>query len=876
MNIQRHVNFGEMDFGVLGPLEVRYGGRHLPMGGIQQRAVLGYLLMHPNQVIATSQFVNALWQDTAPLSARKMVQNKIWRLRTLLEPAGPATTAVSLRSRPPGYLLEVDPKAVDLHRFNEFVTLGRVNMRVGAITEASENFRQALDLWRGPVLSDLVDAGMSWPKLEATEMLRLDVLEEYFEAQLKLGAHEEILPDLEATVRAQPRRERLVGQLMVALYRSGRQTDALAVFAGERTHLAEELGLEPGKDLQELQRAILAHDPELLHIPRPRGVEIGSPHHPPLDLAPARPAQERKEVTFTLISTVAEADHDRRDPTEVDAAAEAVHQVVTTQAARFGGTVAARIGPLWLIVFGTGSGRDDDPMRAVLTAQSIRYQLRGRRVLFRATVDTGEALVRRVPGDRPSVSGTVVDSSHSVLPVVPPNELWISAAVRDQVRGLVSSTRARFSARMWAVTGVHPWRGDGRTPVVGRENELRVLMSTTDRTGAPNRLTLVIGDSGMGKSALLNEFEQRLGCHDPVPTVARLLPNVVDDSPLALIAPQLARCCGIGADDSPQRVQARLWETVTRVTADLAEAQQVYDALLVPLGDVPGHDLTTEDVLAAWCTLLRRLATERPVTVVVDDLHTADETVLEFVDRLLAVPGTGGLSVVAAARPELFTRRPDWRPAGSEILTVGLTPLADATIAQVARAVLAERGRPADDLTSPTAELVSLVVGLAEGNPLFATEFTRTATRLLGSDAMPDGRGPFGMASGLVPPVVRRMVTAKLDALPERLRWVVQDAAVVGDVVRPDTVAALRPDDPDVSRALAELANRGVLASLANGHFAFRQRLLRDLAYARIPERARADKRMTLASRAGSVAPSRPSVALELMLLRSVILRLRN
>ncbi|MDI3389973.1 AfsR/SARP family transcriptional regulator [Streptomyces sp. B-S-A8] len=257
-----------MHFRILGPLEAVAGGRPLPLGGIRQRSVLGLLLLQPNRVVSTSKLMSAMWPEQPPASARKVVQNSIWSLRRLLASGEggpePSEHRVLLLTRAPGYKLCLDTDRVDLHRFQRLVEQGRAALAAGSPEQASLVLRQALDLCQGPVLADLGESGINSAELAAVQGHELAALEDYFEAELACGRHFSVLAELEPTARAHTQRERLCGQLMLALYRCGRQADALAVYQSTRTALREGYGLEPCHELRRLEVAILNQDPALV------------------------------------------------------------------------------------------------------------------------------------------------------------------------------------------------------------------------------------------------------------------------------------------------------------------------------------------------------------------------------------------------------------------------------------------------------------------------------------------------------------------------------------------------------------------------------------------------------------------------------------
>jgi DNA-binding SARP family transcriptional activator len=242
-----------MEISVLGTIEVTTGDRRLDVGGVRQRAILGYLVLHADKVVPTSQLLTALWPGTPPPTARKMVQNAVSALRRIL-------TKPALRTHPPGYRLHIDDGTVDLFEFRRLARQGREAIAQGDQAHGAELLQAGLSLWRGRALADLVENGVRWSELTALEDERLNALEDRLDAELACGRHREITSELEVLTATDPPRERLCHQFMLALYRSGRQADALRVYRRTRTALVNGPGLEPGRELQELQRRILAQE----------------------------------------------------------------------------------------------------------------------------------------------------------------------------------------------------------------------------------------------------------------------------------------------------------------------------------------------------------------------------------------------------------------------------------------------------------------------------------------------------------------------------------------------------------------------------------------------------------------------------------------
>jgi WD40 repeat protein/DNA-binding SARP family transcriptional activator len=246
-----------VEFRILGPLEVRNGSRTVALGGIKPRAVLAVLLLHPNESVRVERLAVALWGEDAPASSVKTVQVYVSRLRKALG------DAEILATTPAGYCLRVRAGELDAERFARLVEDGRRALEAGQAEHASAVLREALALWRGPPLAELAFEPFAEAEIARLEEQRMAALEARVEADLAAGRHGELLGDLQRLVAAYPTRERLVGQLMVALYRCGRQADALEAFHAARRVLVAEVGVEPGPELRRLGEGILRQDVSL-------------------------------------------------------------------------------------------------------------------------------------------------------------------------------------------------------------------------------------------------------------------------------------------------------------------------------------------------------------------------------------------------------------------------------------------------------------------------------------------------------------------------------------------------------------------------------------------------------------------------------------
>jgi DNA-binding SARP family transcriptional activator len=245
-----------MDYRILGPLEALDGERQLPLGGARQRAVLAVLLLHANETLTRDVIVDELWGEDAPPTAAKVLQNCVSALRKELPPE-------TIRTVGGAYGITLDPGELDRDRFERLLAEGRAALEAGDHADAADQFRRALALWRGAPLSDFSYEGFAQDEIKRLEELHVAALEDRIEAELALGRHDELVPELESLVTRHPLRERLRGQLMLTLYRAGRQAEALESYRAARRTLLAELGIEPGRALRELEQAILAQVPAL-------------------------------------------------------------------------------------------------------------------------------------------------------------------------------------------------------------------------------------------------------------------------------------------------------------------------------------------------------------------------------------------------------------------------------------------------------------------------------------------------------------------------------------------------------------------------------------------------------------------------------------
>jgi DNA-binding SARP family transcriptional activator len=298
------------EFQILGPLEVRIDGLSVPIGGPRQRALLAMLLLSANRVVSRDRLIDELLDSGPGEKADRMLRVQVSRLRSVLDGADGERPRVI--RRPPGYLLEVDAGELDLETFEALVAAGRRALEEQEFEAAARVLREAESLWRGRPLADLEFERFARLDIERLEELRLAALEDRIDAELAVGRHNALVGELESLVAEHPLRERPRGQLMLALYRSGRQAEALETYRSGRALLSDELAIEPSPRLRQLERSILRQETALELSPHePAAVATGvvaasEPADLPLpaaaELAPSRPGRARHRRLWVAIA----------------------------------------------------------------------------------------------------------------------------------------------------------------------------------------------------------------------------------------------------------------------------------------------------------------------------------------------------------------------------------------------------------------------------------------------------------------------------------------------------------------------------------------------------------------------------------------------
>jgi DNA-binding SARP family transcriptional activator len=781
-----------MDFRILGPLEALEEGRAVRLGGGKQRALLALFLLHRGEALATDRLIDELWGERPPAGAAKTVQVYVSRLRRALAGGEGDDLAALIATREHGYVLELDPDRLDAYRFERLVAEGRGELAAGRPERAAAALERALSLWRGRPLADLTYEPFAQREIARLDDLRVGALEQLIEARLALGAHAELVGQLEALIAEHPYRERLRAQLMLALYRSDRQADALQAYQDARRTLVEELGIEPGERLRELERAILAQDPALA---APVGQDGG-------DAGPPAPAELPTGVVTFLLTDIEGSSGLWEADSEGMAAALELHDELIAR------TVDAHAGRL-LKTKGEGDAtvtafrRASDAVAAAVDVQETLGAATwpgGLELRVRIALHTGEAHERsgdyfgpalnRAARLRTLARGGTTVVSHATAEIVHdrlPRDVELVDVGRHRLRGLsrpenVFELRpvAEQAVPARAAVTVEPAAPEAaeETPggaFVGRERELAELNEgLEDAFAGRGRLFLLRGEPGIGKSRLADELLATARARGATELVGRCW----EAGGAPAYWPWIQSLRAYVAEVEPDTLRSQLGAGAADVAQLLPELRALFPALPEPPAlESEGARFRLFDAATSF---LRSAAQARPLVLVLDDLHAADQPsllLLQFVAREI---GHSRLLVLCAFR--------DVDPMLQEPLTSTLAELArERHTAQIELAGLSEPDVAAyvefSTGTKLAPRLVQTVHAETEGNPLFVVEVVRLLDaegRL--ADADPHRRIPSG---------VRSVIGQRVGRLSENCRRVLVPAAVMGREFGLDALARI-------------------------------------------------------------------------------------
>jgi DNA-binding SARP family transcriptional activator/predicted ATPase len=766
-----------LEFRILGPLEVVADGRVLELPAAKPRGLLAILLLNANAVVAADRLIDELWGEEPPPSAAKLLQGYVSRLRTLLP-------GELILTRPRGYQLRLEPEQLDLGRFERLLAESRTASPAGAVAA----LREALALWRGPPLADVRDAPFAQTAAPPLEELQLAALERCMDAELELGRHAEVVGELRELVAEHPYRERLTGQLMVALYRSGRQADALAAYRDTRARLVDDLGLEPGEALRELEQQVLAQAPELQAAqPAPEAAVEREPEPEPEPELVAR----RRLVTVVRAGLADPAGlAERLDPEALHAVLDRCWDDAATVVERHGGAVERSAADGLMGVFGRDELHEDDALRALRAALELRDAVEPE---LGIGVDTGQVFVGTAARGGRFATGAPVEGAAGLERAAAAGEILVGESTHALAGGAVLVEPADGG---WRLLGLREAAAAiDAAAFVGRAEELESLERTfADAVAGPGcRLVTVIGPPGIGKSRLVRELGARLG--DRATVVLGRCPSYGEGITYGPLA-EMVR--GLGA----QRPTDLVGDDAARLVLGAAGD-----------GEAPGRP---EETAWAFRRLFEALARHRPLVAVFEDVHWAEPTLLDLVDHIAAFSAGAPILLVCLARPELAETRPAWvaPQAHRSVLALDALPVADA------RALAAELG---------AGETAARVAAAAEGNPLFVEQLVA-----VGDDSLP--------------PTIHAVLTARIDRLGAGERAALELASVEGRSFHRGALAELLPerlraglDAHLIALVRGQLIRADVAALAGDDAFRFAHALIREAAYEGLPKHLRAD-----------------------------------
>jgi DNA-binding SARP family transcriptional activator len=775
-----------LEFRILGALDVLDGSRVIALAARRKRAVLAILLLHPNRAVSSDRVIEALWGERPPPTALQTVRVYVSQIRKALGNDVIRTLAA-------GYMLELRPDQLDAHRFERLLDEGRATIAVGDTATAAAILHEALDLWRGPALADFTFEPFAQAEIARLEGLRVAALEARIDADLALGGNIELVGELEGLIAEHPLRERFRGELMLALYRGGRQSDALDVYRESRHLLVEELGIEPGPELGALEIAILQQDPSLLlpSLSQQQGA-----------LQPS----VRKTVTIVHVD-LGSAGADLPDPEAFARRLEAPLEQVLAVVGRHEGAVAAQAGEAVAAVFGLPALHEDDALRAVRAAVDLRQLAEPFELRPRIGIATGEVIASGSSMALEPVAG----SAGRLASAAQPGEIVLDDATRSLVANAVDVDPVPgvplFRLRA-LLPGATPFARRLDVPLVGRSEELAELVAALESTIVSSKPALVVlaGPPGIGKSRLAGELLRE-----------------VSDRATALVG----RCLSYGQGIT-------LWPLREMVRE--AAGEETREALAKLLGKEADGPVVAERIAAAFGLsdmggpageafrrLFETLARSRPHVLVIEDAHWAESALLDLLEYVSRQATDAPLLILCLARPELFDARPAWAPAA-----VALSPLSSEETEALIDNLAGGRSLSRDER--------SWVVTRAEGNALFAEQFVA----LLATDG--------GEAVPSIAPTIHAILAARLDRLAPGERAVAERAAVIGREFTVEAVANLLPPTAAssawrhldaLSRKLLVQPDRAVLPGEKG--FRFQHALIHEAAYRRLPKARRAE-----------------------------------
>ena len=824
-----------IDVCLLGPIEAREAsGTRLEVPRGRPLMLLALLLTRRDDIVSSDVATEALWPDKPPKDPRNALQLAVSRLRRALagsagplaEPASDVVVGVA-----GGYSLRLPVGWVDADRFETLAQAGRAQLARNEAADAAGTLRGALSMWRGPAFADVHDEPFAQASIGRLGELRIAAIADRVDADLALRRHAHLVGELETLVGEHPLRERLRAQLMLALYGSGRQAEALAVYRDARRMLIEELGVEPSRELRDAHQLVLRQG----ELPPPMA---GSA--PPDTVRLRSPARRR------LLTCVVAVPHDvkmpggQSDPEAVRATLLDLRLRIAGICETYHGIVRDSEAAAFTIVFGWPHSRESDVLNAVVAARQL---IRGRAggpagrsphqpLPLGVGVATGEVVT--TPGtEAPFLLGDLAEQAGALARAASQGQVLVAPSTWQLVSHAAHGSRAPAGTTLPgdhsaaialgdvdadAASIQRRWEG----PYIGRQAELGLLDDAFNavRIRGAGQLVTLLGEPGVGKTRLSLEFERLV-------------------RPDAIVLRGRCRLYDEGVPYRPfQEIieQAADGAVLDQWLMSIGVGQEVRDVILAVLGR--GQERTGGQTHWAIGRVMAAITQRFPAVVIVDDVQHASPELLDLLEAL-AEPLRGmPVLMICLARPELLQARPGWVSGRRSARTLTLQPLGEAeSRLLLAQLIPQDAGGAGRELPAAAR---SELVATAAGNPLFLEQLARHLQE------NPGGQTSF-------PPALHGLLASRLDLLPEDERTLLERGAVEGDLFHLESVAAgpgpgrsAAISGPSLDRALDALIRRDLVAPVAAGGVGgrsavgFRHRLIREAAYAMLTRADRA------------------------------------
>jgi DNA-binding SARP family transcriptional activator len=813
-----------MDFRILGSLEVLdEAGRSITLGGAKQRALLAILLINANELVSVERLIDDIWGEDPPPTANNALQVYVSQLRKVLRGGSrvdsDAQRPDAIVTRAPGYVLQIGAGDTDIGKFEGLTTRGREALMADEPADASVLLRSALALWRGPPLADFTYEPFAQIQIEKLDEMRTLALEDRFEADMAVGRHAEVVPELEAAVASEPFRERMREHLMLAFYRSGRQADALAVYQEMTGVLGDQLGLDPSPALRRLHEAILRQD-QSLELPRlerstevaietqPGVVEPEPTQEPASGLAVAASSNDVLPVTVLFADIVGSAVLAERLPLEEVRAivGECVGRM-SHSVEELEGMVQAYMGDGICAYFGLPLAHEDDVERAA------RAALRMRRVVeefagevesawgitglsVRIGVHTGRTVVSAVAAGAPQ-QVAFEDVAYRLGTIAAPGTIVVGHAVAARLTygfalkplGAQEVQGGKDAVQVWELLGpASATDAVPATPLVGREREMeRGARAMADLVAGRGQILLVQGAPGIGKSRLTAEI--RGLATDDVTWLEGRCRSFGGDLPAWPFVELLRSWLGVSEEEPSVVVRMKLRAKLSEHLGEDSAKLLPFFGRLLSVDVDPSHAQALNAMMApelaerirhAYATWIERLSSRGPVVLAIEDAHDADASTIELLNALLPITDDASLMVVLTARETAdsegwrFTQRvrSDFH---HRTIDFPLEPLSED-----AAGFLADALAPTGSLDPATR---SDVLSRAGGNPLYIEELLGV---LVDSEGLDRRQGWTLTASSsvmLLPPALEGLLLARMQRLQPLVRTLAQTASVIGQEI---------------------------------------------------------------------------------------------